>query len=83
MTSQIFIALFGVTAVTLSQSDIAARRRWASVFGLVGQPFWFYAAWESQQWGIFALSFLYTLSWAKCFYSNFIAARAAQKGTND
>ena len=83
MTTQIFIALFGVTAVTLSQSALPERRRWASVFGLVGQPFWFYAAWETQQWGIFALCILYTLSWGKGFYSHFIAARAAQKEAND
>ena len=42
-----------------------ARRKWAPVFGLIGQPFWFYAAWTSQQWGIFALCFLYSLSWAR------------------
>lgn len=67
MTAQIFIALFGVTAVALSQSSLSGRRRWASVFGLLGQPFWFYSAWEAQQWGIFTLCFLYTLSWAKAF----------------
>ena len=75
MTAQIFIALFGVTAVALSQSALAGRRRWASVFGLLGQPFWFYAAWEAQQWGIFTLCFLYTISWSKGFHTNWIAAR--------
>ena len=74
MTAQIFIALFGVTAVALSQSALAGRRRWASVFGLLGQPFWFYAAWEAQQWGIFTLCFLYTISWGKGFHTNWIAA---------
>ena len=77
MTSQIFIAIFGVTAVALSQSAFAERRRWTSVFGLLGQPFWFYAAWEAQQWGIFALCFLSTFSWGKGFYTNWIASRAA------
>ena len=60
------------------------NRRWASVFGLVGQPFWFYAAWETQQWGIFALCVLYTITWSKGFYTNWIsidrAAIAAAKG---
>ncbi|UBB15475.1 hypothetical protein [Comamonas odontotermitis] len=83
MIAQLFIALFGVTAVALSQSTLASRRRWASVFGLVGQPLWFYAAWQSEQWGIFALCFLYTLSWGNGFYSNWIAAMAAaQEGGN-
>ena len=80
MTAQIFIALFGVTAVALSQSALADRRRWASVFGLLGQPFWFYAAWEAQQWGIFTLCFLYTISWCKGFHTNWIAAR--KQGAN-
>ncbi|MFE1574259.1 hypothetical protein ACFIQG_21010 [Comamonas odontotermitis] len=77
MIAQLFIALFGVTAVALSQSTLASRRRWASDFGLVGQPFWFYAAWDTQQWGIFALCILYTITWGKGFYSNWIATMAA------
>lgn len=82
MTAQIFIALFGVTAVALSQSTLEARRRWASVFGLIGQPFWFYAAWKAQQWGIFFLCFLYTLSWSKGFHTHWVAGRAqAEKGS--
>ena len=81
MISQIFIALFGVTAVALSQSTMAARRRWASVFGLVGQPFWFYAAWDTQQWGIFALCVLYTITWGKGFYTNWISIDRATKAT--
>lgn len=64
---QFAIALFGVTAVFLSQSHDANNRRYACIFGLIGQPFWFYAAWKSGQWGIFALCFLYTWAWAKGF----------------
>ena len=73
MSAQIFIALFGVSAVALSQSALVERRRWASVFGLIGQPFWFYASWQAQQWGIFALCILYTITWVKGFYTNWIA----------
>ena len=72
MLSQFFIAIFGVTAITLSQSLLEQRRKWAPVFGLVGQPFWFYAAWESQQWGIFILCFLYTLAWCKGFWNSWL-----------
>ena len=80
MTSQIFIALFGVTAVALSQSKLHARRRWACIFGLIAQPFWFYSAWQAQQWGIFALCFLYTASWAQGFWNSWLAAQAKQGG---
>lgn len=65
MIAQIGIAIFGVLAVWLAQDDNIRRRRWAPVFGLAGQPFWFWAAWESQQFGILALCGLYTISWAR------------------
>jgi hypothetical protein len=67
MIAQIFIAVFGVTAVWLSQDSRIERRKWASIFGLLGQPFWFYAAWTTEQWGIFVLSIMYTISWLRGF----------------
>lgn len=70
---QICIGLFGVTAVFLSQSALAGRRRWACIFGMLGQPFWIIAAWKAAQWGIFGLSFLYTWAWCKGFYTHWIA----------
>ena len=39
MIEQFAIALFGVTAVFLSQSSDAERRRYACLFGIIGQPF--------------------------------------------
>jgi hypothetical protein len=69
---QIAIALLGTTAVWLSQDHREERRRWACIFGLFGQPFWFYSAWQAQQWGIFALCFLYTLSWARGFRNGWL-----------
>jgi hypothetical protein len=68
MFSQLMIAIFGVAAVNLSQSDRHEHQKWAGIFGLIGQPFWFYAAYTSQQWGIFFLSFLYTVAWGKGVY---------------
>ena len=41
-------------------------------FGLAGQPFWFYAAVDGEQWGIFLLSVLYTLVWAKGFHAHWV-----------
>ena len=70
MIEQIFIGLFGVTAVWLSQDSRDTVRRWACIFGLVAQPFWFYAAWKAEQWGIFALAFLYTYSWLRGVKAN-------------
>lgn len=65
MIAQIGIAIFGVTAIWLSQDHRIAWRRWAPVFGLAGQPFWFWSAWSAEQYGILALCVLYTASWAR------------------
>lgn len=62
---QLLIAVFGVSAVWLSQDERQSHRRWAPIFGLIGQPAWFWAAYTGGQWGILALCFLYTASWAK------------------
>lgn len=62
---QIAIMLTGVTAIWLTQSKSDQVRRYACLFGLVGQPFWFWSAIEADQWGIVAMCCLYTLAWAK------------------
>lgn len=75
---QLAIALTGCVAIWLANDSKASKRKWASVFGLVGQPFWFYAAISAEQWGILALTFLYTASWAKGFYNNWIISKREQ-----
>lgn len=59
MTAQIFIAIFGVSAVWLSQSANETQRKWSPVLGLLGQPFWFWTTYTHGQYGMFALCFLY------------------------
>lgn len=74
---QVAIALLGVTAIWLSQDQREAWRRYACLFGLAGQPFWFYATFTAGQWGIFALCFLYTWAWFKGFRVHWLRQRAA------
>jgi hypothetical protein len=62
---QVGIAMLGVTAVWLSQDKRDKCRKYAPVFGLLSQPFWFYTSWVHDQWGIFFLSVLYTWCWLK------------------
>jgi hypothetical protein len=62
---QIGIAFSGVLAVWLTQDKRERWRRWACIFGLLGQPFWFYATWKAQQWGILLLCVLYSYAWAR------------------
>ena len=73
---QVAIAMTGVVAIWLSQDSRANWRRWACVFGIAGQPFWFYAAYSAEQWGIFALCFLYTYAWLKGVRTNWLAPKA-------
>ena len=65
MIAEIGIALFGVVAIWLSQDSRPERRRFACLFGLAGQPFWFWSAVSAEQWGIFVLCCLYTAAWIK------------------
>lgn len=60
---QIIIALTGIPAVWLTQQDRESWKKYACLFGLVGQPFWFYTSYVSEQWGIFVLCFFYTYVW--------------------
>lgn len=77
---QIAIALLGATAAWLSQSRHEDRRRWACIFGMLGQPFWFYASWTAGQWGIFAVSILYMGAWLRGLWIHWLTARHAPQG---
>ena len=62
---QIAIAFTGVIAIWLSQDKSEKWRKYACLFGMAGQPFWFYAAYTAEQWGIFTLCVFYTWAWFK------------------
>lgn len=68
MIEQIVIFTTGICAVWLSQDEKSAMRKYACLFGLAGQPFWFYASYQASQWGVLVLSIFYTIAWAKGFY---------------
>jgi len=76
MIDQLGIAATGVTAIYLSQDKRESWRKWACIFGLIGQPFWFYSSWVAEQYGIFALCFLYTLAWARGFKTHWMGSEA-------
>lgn len=73
---QLAIMFTGVTAIWLSQDSDQNRRKYACLFGLAGQPFWFYSAYTAEQWGIFTLCFLYTWAWVKGFRNNWMKGTA-------
>lgn len=69
---QLAIAATGVTAIWLTQSSSPKARRFACLFGLAGQPFWFASAISAEQWGIVALCCFYTVAWARGVWTNWI-----------
>lgn len=74
---QIGIALFGVTAIFMSQDRCLSVQRWACVFGMLGQPFWYWTAIATESWGILILCPFYTLAWARGVWSFWILPRRA------
>jgi hypothetical protein len=62
---QLIIFATGAVAIWLSQDERESYRRYSCVFGLIGQPFWFYTSWQAEQWGIFVLAFCYTWAWIR------------------
>src|SRR4029079_14185065 len=71
---QLAILITGVIAVWLTQHKRESWRGWACIFGLLAQPFWFYAAWKAEQWGILAISTLYTYAWARGIRTHWLAS---------
>lgn len=70
--SQVGIVLFGLVAVYLTQDKREERRKWACIFGLLSQPFWFISAASNNQPGVLFISFVYALIWLKGFYTNWV-----------
>jgi hypothetical protein len=70
---QLAIALTGCVAIWLANDADLARRRWACLFGLAGQPFWIWSAWSAEQWGILLVTGFYTLAWARGVYTHWIS----------
>lgn len=62
---QLGVLLFGLAAMWASQAPTDQQRRWACLFGLCAQPFWFYETWAAGQWGMFVFAFACTASWLR------------------
>ena len=73
---QIGIAMTGLTAIILTQSRNEKVRKYACLFGLAGQPFWFWSTIAAEQYGIVLMNCLYTAAWAKGLYIHWIKPEA-------
>lgn len=72
MIDQIGIAVTGTVAVFLTQSTRPERRRYACLFGIVGQPFWFYSTYHAQQWGTLFICLIYATAWLKGLWTHWL-----------
>lgn len=63
MLTQVGIAITGIVAILLTQQHREDWKKYACLFGMAGQPFWFYSAFVAQQWDILILTIFYTYSW--------------------
>lgn len=71
MIAQIAIFIFGASAIYLvGRTD--KWQRWGYIMGLLGQPFWVYVTITSEQWGILAMTTVYTVSWCIGIYNHWI-----------
>lgn len=77
---QIGIMVFGWTAVLLSQRASLPLRKWACICGLCSQPFYFYATWHAEQWGMFSAAFAYTFAWGSGLWTYWRSAAETDTG---
>lgn len=75
MLDQLAIAGTELTAMWLLQTKHLSKRKYSPIFGLLGQPFWFYSSYTSHQWGTFLLCFLFTSIWLKIFYDYWLTSQ--------
>lgn len=76
--SEVLIFVLGSGAVFLLNLN-NRWSKWGAIIGLLSEPFWFLSAWESASWGIFAVSFIYTISYINGVY-NFWFRKTKKKG---
>lgn len=69
---QTAIIVCGVFSAWLSQDPEFEKRKWSSIAGLIAQPFWFYSTYINDQWGMFAVSFVFLAAYARGFWEHWI-----------
>lgn len=69
---QVVLFLTGAVAVYLTQQHDEELKRYSSLFGMAGQPFWYYTTLSTGQYGVFLLTIIYTYCWSLGIYNNWI-----------
>ncbi len=66
--SEIIIFVCGTGAIWLLNQN-NKYSKYGVLLGLFSEPFWFVSAYHSRSWGIFALTFIYTVSYIVGVYN--------------
>lgn len=82
MIIQIFLFILSASAMFLI-SRTESWKKWGFVLGLLSQPFWFMTTIPSKQWGLVALSCLYTFSWCQGIYLYFFKGKTKKEVWDD
>lgn len=80
--TQAGLAVTGLIAIYLTQQSNDNLKKYAPIFGLLGQPLWYYSTLSSGQYGIFCLTLAYTYMWGIGFYSQWVRGGLLVKFTN-
>jgi len=65
---QFIIMLTGMGSIYCVNHPNTEVVKYASIIGLIGQPFWFYSSATNGQWGVFLLTAVYTACWIRGFF---------------
>ncbi len=65
MLTQVPLTILSLLAIFCVTSRSQAVQKWGPVFGLCSQPFWLWATYSAQQWGMLLLSFVYVGMWVR------------------
>lgn len=69
---QIILSVLSLSSLFCITRESITVRKYAPIFGLLSQPFWIYATFKASQFGMFLLSFIYTIIWVNTFYNMWI-----------
>lgn len=67
---QAAIVILGGAAIWLVGRRNPRLRRWGYVVGLISQPFWLWATFTADQFGMYLLSLFYCWAWADGIYNH-------------
>lgn len=73
VVSQLWVTIFGVTALWMAQSRQERWRAAAVLFGLLGQPGWYFQLVIHGQWFMLPAFVAYTACWVRGFWIHWMA----------